>query len=344
MPCFYPLNGYRTAGGVSLREPFPPPPTPPEILKLPCGSCIGCAVRQARDWAVRCCLEASQHEETAFVTLTYDDAHLPPDGFVSKAHLSGWLKRVRARLHADDRKLRKAARRAGRSVPPFRRIKFFACGEYGEETQRPHYHCLLFGLRDHASLQESWPFGFVRVDTCTPASISYVAGYVGKKIGSQTPPTFSEYHYLGRPGKPLPRSKHKRVHPAEWAANGRVSAWCDDDGQIIVGPNYVRWTRRKDPVPGAPFRLMSRRPGIGGDSRAFVREWRTSAIWRGREVPVPRYLHLAYKLAVSEEEYAKLQEEKRQSLALRDTSRDRLRAGEKIARSLLTIKKESRSL
>lgn len=305
---------------MSLREPSAEASEVYTVVRLPCGRCIGCSVRQARDWAVRCCLEAAQHEEAAFVTLTYDDAHLPPDGFLRKAHLSGWLKRIRARLHP-------------------RRIRFFACGEYGETTRRPHYHALVFGVRDDPSLSEAWPFGFTQVDTCTPAAISYVAGYVGKKIGDPQfrPRTEEVYYRVGDLRKP----KSQREVFYAFSESELVAA----DGVLVPrDPSEFKRCIRKVSDPFAPFRLMSRRPGIGADSRALVRNWRTSAIWRGREVPVPRYLHLAYKLAASADEYAELEAEKRAQMLKRDLSRDRLRAGEKIALSLQSIKSESRKL
>lgn len=307
---------------MSLREPSAEASEAAQVLKLPCGRCIGCNVRQARDWAVRCCLEAAEHEETAFVTLTYDDDHLPERNLIQKGHLSGWLKRVRARLSP-------------------RRVRFFACGEYGETTKRPHYHALLFGVRDNPSLQSSWPFGFVRVDPCTPAAISYVAGYVGKKIGDPQWWPRTEEVFIRESERKLPKSKRERFRFLEDGDPPLLVS--ERTGEIVssVGFRRVIWKVRD---PHAAFRLMSRNPGIGGDSRDLVRHWRTSAIWRGREVPVPRYLHLAYKLAVTDEEYEQLSLEKREQMLQRDTSRERLLAGEAIAKSLQSIKQESRTL
>lgn len=297
MPCYYPRNAYRGSNGVvSLREPPAETAEGFEVLGIPCGYCIGCRVRQARDWALRCHLEAAEHEESCWVTLTYDDSHLPPSGFLVKDHLSGFLKRLRARVYPD-------------------RVRFFGCGEYGEQTRRPHYHAILFGLRNSPQIQASWPFGFAREDPLTPEAISYVAGYVGKKIGD---PNFR------------PRTE---IHDVVDYSTGEIL------GQ--------RFERIKD--PHAPFRLMSRRPGIGGDARRHWRSWSESAVWRGDPVPVPRFLHEAYKLRASDEEYAALQERKRSQLVergMRDKryKADILRAGEANALSLLAIKSDSRKL
>lgn len=159
MACFHPLRAWRLPWGhVTLREPS----YVAEFMRLPCGTCVGCRLARAREWALRCTLELGDHESSRWCTLTYDDAHLPAT--LSKRHLSGFVKRIRARGE---------------------RIRFFGSGEYGERTDRPHYHAILFGLRNEASVQASWASGFARVDPITPAAISYVAGYCAKKVGWQ---------------------------------------------------------------------------------------------------------------------------------------------------------------
>nr|QJB20336.1 MAG: replication initiator protein [Microvirus sp.] len=241
MGCLHPIPAWRTAGGVVLREPLERKDDLSH-LRLPCGSCLQCRMDKARDWAVRCQLELNEHREYCWTTLTYTDDTLPLT--LRKDHLSGWLKRLRARN-------------------PDRTIRFFASGEYGERTQRPHYHAILFGLPDHPSIQDTWPFGMVRVDPISPAAIAYVAGYTSKKVGYRLEPK-------------------ERVDPE----TGEVYEW------------------------QPPFLQMSRRPGIGGEARKHWRSWRNSCFWHGREVPVPRFLHEAYKLHASPLQLSTLQNEK----------------------------------
>lgn len=164
MPCFHPLSAWRLPSGVvTLREPREDGPR--DFLRLPCGGCIGCRKSRAREWALRCTLELAEHSTACWSTLTYEDRYKPPS--LRRDHLQGWLKRLRRRLGAA-------------------RVKFFASGEYGERTFRPHYHAILFGVPVESSVpQASWPFGYVRVDPLTPAAISYVAGYCSKKLGWQ---------------------------------------------------------------------------------------------------------------------------------------------------------------
>lgn len=129
-------------------------------LLLPCGSCLGCRKSRAREWAFRCHLELMQHPEACWTTLTYADA--PPT--LVKEHLSRFMHRLRKKMGA-----------AG--------IRFFGCGEYGERTKRPHYHCVLFGVPPTSlAVQAAWPHGYAQVDRVSPGAISYVAGYCTKKI------------------------------------------------------------------------------------------------------------------------------------------------------------------
>lgn len=119
-------------------------------------------------------------EKGVFLTLTYDDAHLPSDLGLHKRDLQLFFKRLRSDLQYE-----------GRNV----KIKYFACGEYGDNTKRPHYHAIVFGLDSSDSLfsnskvtkrglsciLDSWRYGFTFVGTVTWDSIQYVTGYVEKK-------------------------------------------------------------------------------------------------------------------------------------------------------------------
>lgn len=137
------------------------------ILPLPCGKCLACKLSKAREWAVRCVLEASQYEENCFVTLTYDDAHLPSDGKVHRKDLQDFLKRLRKKHE----------------------VRYFGCGEYGSMGNRPHYHLILFGWFPtdwknglSKELSALWPYGFNSVDDCNFRTCDYVARYTTKKL------------------------------------------------------------------------------------------------------------------------------------------------------------------
>lgn len=105
--------------------------------------------------------ELTDWERAAFLTLTYREDALPADGGVDVGELQRFLKRLRKKLGA-------------------RRIRYYACGEYGEKYSRPHYHLIVFGLGldERDLVQECWPYGFVYVGSVTTDSVQYVAGYI----------------------------------------------------------------------------------------------------------------------------------------------------------------------
>lgn len=179
MACFHPLPAYqdRPGGEVVLW-----PALGSENLSLPCGTCIGCRQVRAAQWATRAVHEAREHDNNSFVTLTYSDKFLPADGGLLPRDLQSFLKKVR---HAAQRKRFEDLLGT--------KLRFLACGEYGDATSRPHYHALLFGIGfgDGQSigkdlftsrvLQELWPYGNVSFGSVTGASAAYVAQYSLKK-------------------------------------------------------------------------------------------------------------------------------------------------------------------
>lgn len=186
MPCYHPIPARQDVPGgpVTLQ-----PQLGTANLALPCGKCIGCRTARATQWANRCSHEASLWEHNVFLTLTYADENLPPEGHLQPAHFRNFLKRLRIHAHRDGGSLNRDRRSS---------IRFFACGEYGSTTQRPHYHALLFncGFRDTSrvgkELYESelltrlWPHGQHKLGEATPAAANYIAQYSLKKQSGNT--------------------------------------------------------------------------------------------------------------------------------------------------------------
>lgn len=148
--------------------------------KLPCGQCIPCRINKQRAKVTRMLLEYRTHAAASFITTTYTPETLPQAwsledpghrrGNLSPADLSGFIKRLRERL-----------REAGH--PP---IRHFSVGEYGDTTERPHYHSILFGvsfdvLRAGDLLEKSWGAGRTHAVEATINTMQYVAGYLTKK-------------------------------------------------------------------------------------------------------------------------------------------------------------------
>lgn len=138
---------------------------------LGCGRCMACRARAAKIWGNRIALEMAGYEENLFITLTYNNENLPPEGSLFKRQVMGFIKRLRRRLE----------------YHLGLRCRYFLCGEYGDKTGRPHYHAILFGVGTWANdaVAQCWPFGFVQ---CLPADRGagpYVAGYMVKKLNRE---------------------------------------------------------------------------------------------------------------------------------------------------------------
>lgn len=184
MPCYRPIDAYRSKElNVSGKRSLVFNPMQSiqgdQVLKIACGQCIGCRLERSRRWAVRCMHENQMHEDSSFLTLTYSDQYLPPDGSLVLDHFQKFMKRLRKEVGV--------------------KVRFFHCGEYGEKFSRPHYHCLLFGynFRDRVhegdshdgfrldssqSLEDLWGKGICRVGDVSFESAAYVARYITKKI------------------------------------------------------------------------------------------------------------------------------------------------------------------
>jgi len=195
LSCFYPITGYRSKSGrnpvtglwpivFNVKDGY----VDKEVI-LPCGRCIGCRLEKSRQWAIRCLNEAQLHENNAFITLTYDEDHLPENNSLQLIDVQKFYKKLRKK---------------------YKKFKYYQCGEYGERFQRPHYHACIFGidiadkvlwsvrsgvkLYRSESLEKIWGLGFVTVGEVTFESAAYVARYVLKKITGEK----AVEHYKGR--------------------------------------------------------------------------------------------------------------------------------------------------
>jgi len=182
MPCYFPLHGYATIGGqitFKRSEAF----FPDQPMQLPCGRCIGCKLQKSKDWALRCYHEAQLNDtglNNCYITLTYRDADLPENGCLKKSDFQKFIKRLRNNTK--------------------QKIRYFMCGEYGDKTNRPHYHALLFGYKfpdakfwterkgnriyKSEILETTWKHGHTELSGVTYKSAAYVARYILKKQNS----------------------------------------------------------------------------------------------------------------------------------------------------------------
>lgn len=183
MSCTSPLEFWLTADGKSAHygahtEPF-------YVANkyfcrkvvVPCGHCIDCRQKYAYDWTARLLFEQQKSDTAFFVTLTYDDLNVPfNSNFDLTLRKSDWQKFMK--------RLRKQY--------PDNHIKYFAVGEYGSMTKRPHYHAIIFnlplddllpcGLKMFSSkkLESIWQKGRCTVQDVNSTTCRYVCGYMLK--------------------------------------------------------------------------------------------------------------------------------------------------------------------
>lgn len=143
---------------------------------FPCGICLHCKINRRRVWVFRLLLEQRTQKKSSFVTLTYNDDNLVyTDDYIQnlcKIDLQKFLKRLRKKTSTS--------------------IRYYAVGEYGDESWRPHYHLALFGLdiSDYQIIYDAWqidnkPIGFIQVAELNKDTASYIAGYIIKKLTSK---------------------------------------------------------------------------------------------------------------------------------------------------------------
>ena len=164
-----------------------------------CGQCLPCRINRRRIWTGRLMLEALGHGDAVFVTLTYSEEEvplLPGSGLQTLVpdDLTLFMKRLR-KDHGQFRQSLCGSRAAAR-------LRFFAVGEYGEQTFRPHYHAIIYGLSELESqtVAKAWqtkkeqPKGFIEVSAFNERRASYVAGYCTKKMVQEDDPRLRGRH------------------------------------------------------------------------------------------------------------------------------------------------------
>jgi hypothetical protein len=180
MPCFHPITAYNKIGGGLTWKIHESNGTKTTVS---CKQCTGCRQEYSRQWALRNMHEASLWLNNIFITLTYDNEHLPEHGTLVKKDFQDFMKRLRKK------------KRANQAQP----IRYYQCGEYGDKFGRPHYHAILFntnfrdreiiqgqkGLTQSQTLSKLWGKGHSSIGDVTFQSAAYVAGYVQKKINGQ---------------------------------------------------------------------------------------------------------------------------------------------------------------
>lgn len=236
------------------------------------------------------------HERNSFVTLTFDDANLPLNGSISKRDLQLFLKR-----------LRKGTSGA---------VRFFGVGEYGEESGRPHYHCLLFGrdfddrrlftTRNGVSVFTSeelagfWKFGHSTVGDLTFQSAAYCARYVLKKITGD--PANEHYKYTDKEtGEVFDREPEFALmsNGGRNRTGGIGAGWFNAYRNDVFPDDFVVMKGRRVKTPAYYDVLLEKQihgPVQPGKSRSFFRERRRVAAEARGDETSPRRLRVREKV------------------------------------------------
>lgn len=137
-------------------------------VTVPCGKCPKCVARRVSAWSFRLMQEEKISESARFLTLTYATEHVPITDkgnlTLRKADVQKFLKRLRKR-------------QSGNNVS---NIKYYAVGEYGGRTKRPHYHIIMFNAKLEL-IQPSWDLGSIFYGDVTGASVGYTLKYMSKQ-------------------------------------------------------------------------------------------------------------------------------------------------------------------
>lgn len=293
MSCNEPLTAYRSRdGGVTFNRHAS---LTGVAMQLPCGQCTGCRLEHSRQWAMRCVHESKMHAENCVLSLSYDPEHLPESMSLVKRDLTLFFKRFRKKIG---------------------RFRYYACGEYGERSRRPHYHAAIFGkdipdkrfykkskigtnLYTSELMNEVWGKGFVVVGDLDFESCAYIARYVVDKMTGD----LADMWY----------------------------AWIDSDGV---------W---HDIVP--EYAVMSRRPGIG---TSYFEKYgaeviaHDSVVMRGREVRPPRFYSKLMEAVDSKRMEAIKKKRRREAMKHRaDQTPERRRVKERHA--ILSLKEKRKA-
>lgn len=268
MPCYHPKKGYLTESGLVLHNM--PYGHSGAWQPVPCGRCIGCRMDYRNDRATRMMHEAEYHENSLFVTLTYEDSKLPDDFSLNKEDYQLFLKR-----------LRKWSKN---------KIRYVLSGEYGSQTLRPHYHAIIYGLElpdmeQHATnnrgeplyqsaiLESIWRKGHTSSGAVTKESCGYVAGYMlkdsnGDYVSKQYETVHPETGEIVQRKRPFVSYSNRPGIGYQWYHDFKDDCFPSDfivqDGHKVPVPEYyLRLYEKENPVAAEKIKAKRLEKAIG---------------------------------------------------------------------------------
>lgn len=266
MACYHPIAAWRdpSGHGITFNEA-----KGGDRCDIPCGRCLGCLERRAKEWTVRCVHESQMWPKNCFVTLTYGTGNLPPGNSLEHRDFQLFMKRTRSK---------------------FGQVRFFMCGEYGPVNQRPHYHALLFNLDfadkvpsgksgsgqkyfKSATLDELWSLGICSVQPVNAATVGYCTRYViDKKFGDDAEKHYACDEFIDDHG--VIRLSRTPEYCASSLKPGIGARWLDKFKSDCFPRDYVVLDGVKYPVPKYYEKLIDREGDIRMDEVEFARQLR----------------------------------------------------------------------
>lgn len=268
MSCYHPIKRYITADGGTFEKPHGHSGA---HTKHPCRKCTGCRLDHRTEWSLRMMHEASMHEDCQFVTLTYDDDHLPEDQSLDQTHMQKFFRRLRKEFSP-------------------KKIRFVYSGEYGGQTSRPHYHAIIFGLElddlkkidknergeplyQSEKLEQIWGNGYCIVGAVTHQSCGYVASYMLKDIEGNYNKD-EPYEIIDLETGEVRERRRPFARYSNRPGIGR--SWFDEYHADCFPSDFITSKGKKYSVPGYYFRLLEERDP---ETYAEVKERREAAIY-----------------------------------------------------------------
>lgn len=263
MSCSSPVPRYWSAtvnpsGRRSLVRDFNKSTGSGVVVYTACGACIRCKIDRATDWSIRIMHEASLYDNNCFITLTYSNDKLPTGNSLVKSHYQDFMKRLREWSARRDEKL-------GR---PLTRIRFYACGEYGDKFGRPHYHAIIMNFNfddlvlapransqhrvySSKTLERLWGHGICEIGSVTRLSAHYVARYCTKKITGEK--AAEHYHYVDAEGR-----SHLRLQEFQLNSVGLGGPWLEKFLSDVYTSDFVYVDGGKLPPPRYYDKVLER--------------------------------------------------------------------------------------
>jgi hypothetical protein len=204
-----------------------------KIKELPCNRCLACRINRTSEWTLRLLAEIPNYNGKAlFVTYTYNELNVPVAHYRTKNSTSI----IRETLQYEDmtkywKRLRKKLEKTEKN------IKYLYVGEYGEQTNRPHYHAIILGLtkkQDEENIINCWGLGNVNIGSATNASIRYTCSYIIEKKDPKEylPAEPPKMHCSKNLGKKIILQDLERI-----IENGYIRAY---NGKRISIPKFIK--------------------------------------------------------------------------------------------------------